>query len=106
MLEVNAKIWLEMDNKCIIGKGRAELLNRIKELGSLRKAAESMDMSYSHAWEEIKEISEAAGGPVIEAERGGKGGGSSHLTELGEKILKKFDEEKESLDSYLSERND
>ncbi len=105
MFEVKAKIWLEKDSKSIIGKGRAELLRRIKEMGSLRKAANSMDMSYSHAWEEINEISEAAGGPVIEAERGGKGGGSSHLTDLGEKILEKFNEEKKGLDSYLSDRN-
>jgi len=106
MLEVNAKIWLEMDSKCVVGDGRAELLRKIKEKKSLSKAAESMDMAYSHAWQEINEISEAAGGPVIEAQRGGKEGGSSHLTELGEQIVKRYEEEKKILEDYLSDRND
>ena len=105
MFETKAKIWLEIDSKCIIGEGRAELLHKIKELESLSEAARSMGMAYSHAWSEIKEISKAVGGPVMEASRGGKDGGGSHLTELGEEILNQFDKEKKCLDKYISKRN-
>ncbi|MBN2603811.1 MAG: LysR family transcriptional regulator [Candidatus Thermoplasmatota archaeon] len=97
---------MEIDTKCVIGEGRAELLHKIKQLGSLSDVARSMCMAYSHAWSEIKEISDAAGGPVIKTSRGGKEGGSSYLTELGEKILNQFDEEKKSLEEYLSKRNE
>lgn len=105
MVEVKAKLWLEIDSKCIIGQGRAELLHKVKEFGSLTEVARSMGMAYSHAWSEIKEISNAVGGPVLTTSRGGKQGGSSYLTELGEDILKQFDEEMKRLDNYLSKRN-
>ena len=105
MFEVNAKLWLEINSKCVIGKGRAELLHKIKELGSLSEVAKSMGMAYSHAWSEIKEIEEAVCGSVIISSRGGKVGGSSCLTELGEDILKKYNEEKKKLDQHLVKRN-
>lgn len=105
MFDLNAKIWLEKDSKCIVGQGRIQLLRNIKELGSLSKAAEFMSMSYSHAWQEIKKISDAAGGPVISTEKGGIAGGGSQITELGEEILKRFEEEERSMEHYLLERN-
>ena len=81
------------------------MLRKIKELGSLTEVARSMGMAYSHAWSEIKEISNSVGGQVIVTSRGGKQGGSSRLTELGEDLLNRFDEETNSLDNYLSKRN-
>ena len=104
-IEIQAKLWLEKDSKFILGVGRAELLRKIRETGSISKAAKSMGMSYSHAWSEVREISEAAGSPVVETSRGGKTGGKSKLTPLGEEILKKFEKEKEMLDRNLSKRN-
>jgi molybdate transport system regulatory protein len=65
VFDVKAKLWLEFNSKCIIGRGRAELLQKIQELGSLSKVAKSMNMAYSHAWSEIKAIEEAVGTPVI-----------------------------------------
>jgi len=103
--EVKAKIWLEKNSKCIIGKGRAELLMKIKELGSLSEVAKSMGMAYSHAWTEIKEIEDAVGHPIIIKSRGGKEGGSSRLTELGEELLNKYNEEIKFLEHHLRERN-
>lgn len=105
MFEIKAKLWLETDSKCIIGKGRANLLHKIKELGSLSEAAKSMGMAYSHAWSEIKEIEEALDCPVIITSRGGKDGGSTSLTEFGEDILKQFDDEMKKLDNYIDNRN-
>jgi molybdate transport system regulatory protein len=104
-IEVKAKLWLEKDSRFILGVGRAEILRRIKETGSLAKAAKSMGMSYSHAWSEIREISDAAGGPVVETSRGGTSGGSSRLTDLGERLLKSFDDEMGKLDKHLAKRN-
>jgi molybdate transport system regulatory protein len=105
VFEIKAKIWLESDSKCVIGKGRAELLKKVKELGSLSEVAKSMNMAYSHAWSEIKEIEEVVGSPIIKTSRGGNNRGGSCLTEFGEEILKLFENEKKSLDSYISKRN-
>ena len=105
MFQVRAKLWLEIDTKCSIGQGRAELLHKIKDYGSLTKVAKVMGMAYSHAWSEIQEISDAAGGAVLETSTGGRQGGSSHLTQLGEDILKRYDKEMKTLEKYLATRN-
>jgi molybdate transport system regulatory protein len=104
-IEVKAKLWLEKDSRFILGIGRAEILRKIKETGSLAKAAKSMGMSYSHAWSEIRDISESLGESVVETARGGKSGGSTRLTLLGEELLLKFEKEKEMLDRHLAKRN-
>jgi molybdate transport system regulatory protein len=106
MFQVKAKLWLEIENQCIIGQGRAELLHKIKEYGSLAKVAQSMKMAYSHAWTELQEISDAVGGPIIETAIGGKKGGGSHLTKLGEDILSRYDEEMQRLEDFLTRRNE
>ena len=105
MFQVKAKLWFEINDQCIIGQGRAELLHKIKEYGSLTKVAKSMKMAYSHAWSELQEMSGAVGGPIVETVTGGKNGGGSHLTQLGEDILKRYDEEIRRLQEYLAKRN-
>ena len=105
MVEVKAKLWLEKNGNFILSFGRAEILRNILKTGSLSEAAKSMGMSYSHAWSQVREMSQSAGGPLVETRRGGKTGGSTKLTKLGKDILSKFDEEMGSLDRHLAKRN-
>jgi molybdate transport system regulatory protein len=105
VVEVRAKLWLENSSRFVLGTGRAELLRHVGETGSIAKAAKAMGMSYSHAWSEIRDISEALGQPVISTERGGKAGGRSVLTKAGMKILEMFETEKERMDRHLAESN-
>lgn len=104
-IKINAKLWLETDNKFVLGKGGAELLLKIKKTGSLTKAARSMKMSYSHAWSQVRKISLAMGKPVVETKRGGKPGGSTRLTKLGEELLARFEEEMEAMERHKAGRN-
>jgi molybdate transport system regulatory protein len=105
MVDVKAKIWLENDGQFILSDGRAEILRKVMETESLSEAAKSMNMSYSHAWSQVREMSKAAGGPLVKTKRGGVSGGRTRLTKLGKELLKKFDHEKEKLDRHLAERN-
>ena len=105
MIEVKAKLWLEKEGIFILSSGRAELFRKVEKTGSLSEAAKSMGMSYSHAWSQVREMSEAAGGKLVETSRGGKSGGGSRLTKLGRDLLKRFDDEMERLDRHLAERN-
>ena len=61
------KLWLQHENKILLGLGRAQLLKKIGELGSLKKAAESLGMSYRAAWGRIKRTEEAMGFSLLEA---------------------------------------
>ena len=89
-MNVNAKIWLEHDGEIIFGQGPRELLIRVKKLGSLSKAASSMKMSYSKAWNLINRIEKELGYKLLEKRVGGVSGGSSTLTDEGEEFIEKF----------------
>ena len=64
---IHVKLWLERDGKELFGAGRAALLLEVAARGSLKKAAESMGMSYRAAWGRVKRIEEALGFPVLAA---------------------------------------
>lgn len=73
-----------------LGPGMAELLERIGKLGSIRKAAASMDMSYRKAWLLLQGMQKTFGGPVVATETGGSAGGGAQLTELGIKLVQTY----------------
>ena len=89
-MKVKTKIWLEEKDQIIFGQGPRELLVRTKEYGSLSKAASSMRMSYSKAWNLIDRIEDVLGYKLLEKKAGGASGGSSTLTEKGEIFIEKF----------------
>ena len=71
----------------IFGPGIAELLERVEETHSLRKATLDMGMAYSKAWRIVKTAENALGFPLLESTIGGRGGGSAKLTERGKRFL-------------------
>ena len=71
-----------------LGPGMAQLLERIVEHGSLRRAAAAMGMSYRKAWLLIQEVQKTFDSAVVTAEVGGVAGGGTELTELGKTLLK------------------
>jgi len=72
------------------GPGKAQLLERLSEHGSLRRAAASMGMSYRKAWLLVEEMQTAFNRAVVNAEIGGAGGGGMQLTELGTTLLNTY----------------
>ncbi|PKK86570.1 MAG: hypothetical protein CVT48_00485 [Thermoplasmata archaeon HGW-Thermoplasmata-1] len=92
MHHLRAKLWLEIDGEPVIGEGRAKLLETIEELGSLNKAAETLGMSYRHAWGIIKHMSEVLGDEIVVSARGGEGGGGTRLSDAGKALLSEFRE--------------
>lgn len=97
MYELRIRIWLERDGRFIVSDGRAKLLRRIKDTGSLSKAAKEMGMSYRHAWGVLHKIAQSAGGEVVHSTRGGKRGGVTSLTPFGEEILREYENKAASL---------
>ncbi|GCD10197.1 winged helix-turn-helix domain-containing protein [Clostridium tagluense] len=91
-MNVNWRIYLKEDNIKVFGKGPKMLLLKIDELGSIRKAAISMKLSYTKAWNMILNLEKGTGIKVLEKQIGGKNGGGSILTEEVRILIKKFDE--------------
>ncbi|MDP1623061.1 MAG: LysR family transcriptional regulator [Bacteroidales bacterium] len=87
---VTGRIWIEINGKNFLGSGRMELLEKIELLGSLRKAAISMGLSYRKAYYAIRSMNDLAPCPLVELRQGGKGGGSAKLTDLGRQFVQKY----------------
>lgn len=104
MYELKIRIWLERDGRFIMSEGRARLLRRIKETGSLAKAAKEMGMSYRHAWGVLHKIAQSAGGEVVHSTRGGEHGGDTSLTPFGEELLREYENKAASLQSQFDNK--
>lgn len=72
------------------GPGMAHLLKAIDETGTIQKAAEKMNMSYSKCWKLINRAEKQTGIRFVERMNGGKYGGSSVLTDEGREFLEKY----------------
>lgn len=72
------------------GPGKADLLEGIDALGSIAGAGRRMGMSYKRAWELVGELNRCFDAPLIDASKGGKGGGGASLTPLGRKMLQTY----------------
>lgn len=84
-----------------LGYGRIILLERIREYGSITKAAKSMKMSYRHAWELVDSMNKQASRPLVEAATGGKNGGGARITAEGERAIVLFWELYDDFQAYL-----
>lgn len=87
---VEGHIWVEGPDGTFLGVGRVLLLEKIRECGSITKAAVSLGMSYRKAWELVESMNSQAGKPLVVATTGGKGGGGAVLTEAGEMAIRLF----------------
>jgi len=72
------------------GPGKADLLERIMAEGSISKAAKSMEMSYSRAWQLVDAMNQSFRQPLVESTAGGRKGGGAVLTRTGEEVLALF----------------
>ncbi len=73
-----------------LGRGKMELLEHIRETGSISAAGRAMDMSYRRAWLLISELNGMFDATVVESQRGGQKGGGAVLTPFGEELLARF----------------
>jgi molybdate transport system regulatory protein len=73
-----------------LSHGKAELMELIRETGSISQAAARMNMSYRRAWLLVDELNHLFRAPSIETKQGGKSGGGAVLTAFGEDLLQRF----------------
>lgn len=98
---VKGRIWITSEKEPLIGSGKIELICKIKETGSLRKAAEEMKMGYRKAWFSLNQINNLADEPMVILKRGGKNGGEAIITAYGEKIIAFYKRIQEEFDEFL-----
>lgn len=74
----------------VLGPGKAELLSAIRDTGSIAAAGRRMGMSYKRAWSLAEDLNTIFEGPLVDAAKGGAGGGGASLTPLGERVLASY----------------
>lgn len=89
-MDLKARFWLEKRGQVYLAQGRITLLEKIKEYGSLTKAAKSMNMSYRHAWLLLDSMNALAKMPLVSTAVGGKGGGGAYITPEGNRMITTF----------------
>ena len=70
-----------------LGPGKADLLEGIRETGSIAAAGRRMKMSYKRAWTLVEAMNAAFEAPLVETSRGGQARGGAALTPTGERVL-------------------
>ena len=92
-MPVTAKVKLTLcTDERFFGPGVCELLERIRETGSIQAAAARMELSYSKAWKILNRAEKELGTNLITRVSGGRSGGSSTMTEAGEEAVQAFRE--------------
>ena len=71
----------------LLGPGKADLLEAVRDAGTLRRAAAGLGMSYMRAWQLVKTMNVAFREPLVALARGGAGHGGATLTPAGSRIL-------------------
>jgi len=101
--KLSIKVWLEYNDKPVIGKGGAKILEAIEKENSISKAAETLGMSYRYVWNYLQDIKKTLEEPIVETFKGGKsGGGGAKLTDLGRSLLAEYRQVESYMDKVLS----
>ncbi len=83
-LAIQPRLRVRVGNEIALGPGKVELLELLRQTGSISEAAKQMGVSYMRAWTLIRTMNACFREPLVIAVRGGsKGGGGATLTETG-----------------------
>ena len=92
MRPVKLSIRIDLPKGERFGPGKAALLRAVIETGSIRSAAEHLNMSSPRALKLIDQMNASFTAPLIETRHGGATGGGASATSLGQQILSIYDE--------------
>lgn len=95
------KLWVVFDQRVKFGDGRAELLDLIGELGSIKKAVARTGMSYRAAWGYLQELEAAAGFKFLERTPGAGPRSGARLTKEARAFLRRYRTFRQGLDDVV-----
>jgi molybdate transport system regulatory protein len=98
-----ARLRVVLGRNIAVGPGKADLLEGVRDTGSIAAAGRRMGMSYKQAWLLIDTMNRCFAKPLVEAVKGGKAGGGAHLTPLGEKVLARYRRMQAATDAAIAD---
>ncbi|MDI4231323.1 winged helix-turn-helix domain-containing protein [Bradyrhizobium sp. Arg237L] len=83
-------VRIDLDSDERIGPGKIQLLEHIRDCGSISAAGRAMEMSYKRAWDLVDEVNRICRHPAVERQTGGKNGGGAVLTPFGLTLVARY----------------
>lgn len=90
MVPPDCCVVIEMEHGATLGYRKAVLLNEIRALGSLTRAAKVTKIDRRHARELIQEMNQAFSQPLVDFHGNPNSADQVELTERGEVIVKSY----------------
>lgn len=81
------RIRLVFEDGSMLGPGKADLLELIRETGSIAAAGRRLGMSYKRAWLLVETLNATFATPLVHSARGGANFGGATLSAAGEAVL-------------------
>jgi len=90
MARLKLKVQLYCGDEIAIGPGKADLLEAIRDTGSISAAARQLGMSYRRAWLLVDVMNRCFAQKLVEARPGGGTRAGAQLTETGSQVLSAY----------------
>ncbi len=84
------KIQLFCGDEIAMGPGKADLLEAIRNCGSISAAGRAMGMSYRRAWLLVDAMNRCWRQPLVETSPGSAHGGGARVSAFGESVLAQY----------------
>jgi len=101
-MKAKLKVWVVFKDTVKFGDGRAQLLELVDQLGSLKRAVEQFGMSYRNAWGYLRELERAAGFKILDRQPGGGPRSGMRLTRRGREFLMQYRRFRHDVDSGVA----
>lgn len=79
-----------LDEEIAMGPGKADLLEAVRDTGSISAAGKKLGMSYRRAWLLVDAMNRCFRAPIVETSAGGAAGGGAVLTATGAELLERY----------------
>lgn len=89
--EIEIQIQVKRRGLPLLRPAVVQLLRAVQRRGSLRTAAQELEISYQTAWTLVSEVNRNAADIVVVKRRGGTHGGGARLTNYGTMLLSEFE---------------
>jgi molybdate transport system regulatory protein len=81
------KIQIHCGSEIAMGPGKADLLDAIRQHGSISASGRAMGMSYRRAWLLVDAMNRCWDAPLVQTAPGRAASSGARLTDLGERVL-------------------
>ena len=87
---LRAQLRIMLGEEIAFGPGKADVLEAIRETGSISAAGKKLGMSYRRTWLLVDTMNRCFQQPLVETAKGGAQGGGTQLSEVGLQVLQQY----------------